>query len=273
MPYRRAWLWIAALFPLIAIAFWPNYFSSIRGAPFALHAHGLTASAWMILAALQSWSITHRRISLHRAAGLATFVVVPMFAAGAVLGVFDMSARFATQSDPFNGTFGAALAMEDLLAGAVLVAMVAAGLAARRRVRAHAAWMLATVWLVLPPVTGRLFQHVPGFPVEGLAGWTGFGLAFQLAEWTAAVPALWLWSRDRRNGTGFLVAAVSNLVQSLMYMTVAQSDAWTAQARALGSASPVLPAAAAALVTFALLILTWNASRRSPVPAAAAAAI
>ncbi|WP_447406154.1 hypothetical protein, partial [Clostridium perfringens] len=81
MPYRHAYRWLLGLFPLIALAFWPGYLGQLAQAPFALHAHGLTATAWLMLLTAQSWSIHARRAAWHRAAGLATFAVVPLFAA------------------------------------------------------------------------------------------------------------------------------------------------------------------------------------------------
>jgi hypothetical protein len=272
MPYRRAWMWIAALVPLIAIAFWPNYFSGFRAAPFALHAHGMTATAWILLTGLQSWSIANRRTALHRSTGLATFAVVPLFAAGAMFGIIDMAQRFAARSDPFNGTYGAALALEDIVAAAVFVGMVAAGFRARRRVRAHAAWLLATVWLVLPPVTARLLQSTPGFPREGLGGMSGFDLAFHVSEIGAGLAALWLWRADRAHAHGFLAAALAIIAQSVLYVTVAQTTAWAAFVVTLASLQPALPALAAGLATLALLSWAWRGSGQRPNRAEATAA-
>ena len=93
MPYRHAHWWLSALFPLIGVAFWPGYWGRLGTAPFALHAHGLTATAWLLLLTVQSWSIHARKPAWHRATGLATFVVLPMFAAAGPLALQGMADR------------------------------------------------------------------------------------------------------------------------------------------------------------------------------------
>ena len=49
MPYRRAWWAMLVLAPIILLAFWPAYFGALPTAPLAFHAHGLTATAWLLL--------------------------------------------------------------------------------------------------------------------------------------------------------------------------------------------------------------------------------
>ena len=95
MPYRHAHFYLLLLFPLAALAFWPNYFSIVRSAPFALHAHGVTAASWIALLAFQSWSIHRRRNALHRATGLAGLALFPFFVAGGLLVIQTMAAKVA----------------------------------------------------------------------------------------------------------------------------------------------------------------------------------
>lgn len=211
MPYRRAHWWLLALFPLIAVAYWPNYLGQFRTAPFALHAHGMTAAAWLALLAAQSWSIHDRRIDLHRLAGRATFVVLPLFAAGGPLALLSMARLFTMQADPFHAANGAGLVASDVIAGPAVIALVVYAFLHRREMRAHAAAMLATALLALPPILGRLCPLVPGFPGEGAFGMSGFALSFQIAEGIALVIAVALASGGATARLPFGFAAVATL--------------------------------------------------------------
>src|SRR3569623_1355774 len=167
MPYRRAYWWLLALFPLIAVAFWPGYLGQLGKAPFALHAHGITATAWLILLAMQSWSISVRRPAMHRAAGLATFAVLPLFAAAGPLALQGMAILWWTQADPFHSAYCARLVVVDMIAGPSVIILAVCAFLHRRRLETHASAMLATALLVLPPGIGRLFPAIPGFPHGG----------------------------------------------------------------------------------------------------------
>ncbi|MGH6653292.1 MAG: hypothetical protein ACREB7_19425, partial [Sphingopyxis sp.] len=48
----------------------------------AHHAHAASAVLWMILAMVQSWTAHHNQLPLHRATGLATFLLFPFFLIG-----------------------------------------------------------------------------------------------------------------------------------------------------------------------------------------------
>jgi hypothetical protein len=162
MPYRHAHYGLLALFPLIVVSFWPGYFGHLGTARLAQHAHGISAMTWLALLAAQSWLAHAKRLALHRVAGLATFAVVPLFAAAGLCGVRDMAVQMSAGS-PFEAFAAPALAPDDLSSIVALVGFVAAALAARRRVRRHAAWMLATALLVLPPMVTRLIQVAARF--------------------------------------------------------------------------------------------------------------
>lgn len=255
MPYRHAYRWLLALFPLIAVAFWPGYWGQMRTAPFALHAHGLTATAWLILLTLQSWSIHARRTAWHRTAGLATFVILPMFAAAGPLALQGMAQLWRTRADPFHAAFGSQLVIADTIAGPTVVLLVAYAFAYRREKERHAAAMLATALLVLPPVIGRLFPAIPGFPHGGWAGFAGFRLALQLAETLTLLIALHLARRSPAARTCFGVAALATAAQMIGFETIGRTSAWARWVTLLTDI-PSAPMAMAAGIG-AMLLLWW----------------
>ena len=63
MPFKHAHWLVVALLPVIALAFWPAYFGNLRGASVAFHAHGLSASAWILLVDTLAGSIIFLSIS------------------------------------------------------------------------------------------------------------------------------------------------------------------------------------------------------------------
>ena len=70
MPYRFAHWLILMLIVLTVPAFWRSYLSDLSSSRIELHVHGVTASIWMALLAIQSWSIHNRHRRLHRALGV-----------------------------------------------------------------------------------------------------------------------------------------------------------------------------------------------------------
>jgi hypothetical protein len=270
MPYRHAHWCLLALFPLIAVAFWPHYLGQFGDAPFALHAHGLTAAAWLALLTLQSWSIHARRVALHRAAGLATFVVLPLFAAAGPLALQGMAMLSRTNADPFHAANGAALVFADVLAGPAVVILVIYAFANRRRVQAHAAAMLATALLAAPPVLARLLQLLPFLPEDGAER---FRLCFHLSEAVMLGLALWLAARRPQARAAFGFAALVTAAQMIGFETVARAAWWDGLVLRLTDIPTAPMALAAAGVTVMLLYWAWaSVPPRSPaVPRAATA--
>ena len=84
MPYRFAHWLILMLIVLTVPAFWRSYLSDLSSSRIELHVHGVTASIWMALLAIQSWSIHNRHRRLHRTLGKASFVLFPFFLVGFV---------------------------------------------------------------------------------------------------------------------------------------------------------------------------------------------
>jgi hypothetical protein len=257
MPFKHAHFYVLGLFPLVGLAFWRGYFSDLSGAPFALHAHGVTASLWIALLALQSWSIHSRQAALHRAAGLGVFAVLPLFTAGGLLVIQTMAVKFGAQADPFNGTFGARLGIVDAVAATAVPAFVLAALAHRRRVQLHAGYMLATVLLVLSPIVARLMPIVPGFPMEGLVGRHPFEVAFHAAQLVAIAVALGLAAKAKE-GHPFVAAAAVVAVQSLLFETLGRSPLWEGSFTALGQLSPAALAASGIAATTVALRAGWG---------------
>lgn len=222
------------------------------------------AGAWLLLVFVQGWSAANRRLALHRYAGRGVFVTAPLFAAASAAVLVDGARRFAAEATPFHVANVPALTLCDTLVLATFVALIAYAVAERRRVRRHAAAMLATPILVLPPILGRALQGVPGFPTGGTLGLSGFALSFHAGQLAAATLALALWRRDRSGGIGFAVAAVMSVAQMLLFATVGQWPAWreiVCTFAGLPFAGVAIPAGTATLL---LLALAWLRTTSHP---------
>ena len=254
MPYRDARFWLLALFPLIIISFWPGYFGHLAGARWAQHAHGASATAWLALLTLQSWSAHRRHFGWHRAAGLAVFAVVPVFAAAGLYGVYDMAAQMNAGS-PFEAFAAPALAPDDLMSIVALVGFVAMALTARRSAVRHAAWMLATALLVLPPMTTRLIQVAVRF--AGLQP-PSLWVSFLLGQSVTILLALILVYRRPAQKAPFVVLGALTLAQTASYQLLGPDTGWRAALSALGNTTPLPGALGAAVLSLATLVLAWR---------------
>ena len=246
MPYRYAWLFVGALIAATVFAFWRSYFGILSDAGAGFHAHGVTASLWMLLLLAQSYTPHRGQIPLHRALGRTTFVAMPLFAAGS-MGVVHSMAAGTAGGNPFYALWGARLAFIDLLAFGLVLYAVGMALRYRRNVRLHSGYMLSTALPLVSPVLGRVInQTVPGLLIRGPEDFPLFGWGVQLANLIAGIIALWLGRRDPRIGRPWAVALAGIFVQIIGFETVGASAVWRSAFVELG-AQPL-----AGLMTFGL---------------------
>lgn len=223
MPYRHAHWYILALFPLIVLAFWPNYFATFGSASWEFHAHGATATAWLLLLAAQSYTIHSGNRAAHRAIGPAVLALFPLFLAGGVGIFFGMADRYAAGS-PFHAMYAPNLTWFDALGVGLVSYLVYEGLRQRRSVRKHSAYMLATTIALLPPIFGRLMAIPLG--VRGPADFPKLGLGFHLADLLVASIAFFIAWRSGRNGRPFVIAGAATLAMSVLFEFPGETAAW-----------------------------------------------
>lgn len=226
MPYPRAHYYIALVFLVTIAGFWPSYFGKLGDAPLAFHVHGFTASAWIVLVALQSWSIHSRRITLHRKFGLASLILLPLMT-GSLVMIANVSAAQYLEGgayDQFAGPiFGYATAV-PLVGYLVLFAQA---LRYRRRVQLHAGYMLATVFFLWEPAAARLLvRFVPQLDITGPENFHKAADAIALGIAMPLLLAIYLYLRDRKVGIPFLAVAVFLAAQVGGLYWVADTGVW-----------------------------------------------
>jgi hypothetical protein len=254
MPYRHAHWFVLAIFPLAALAFWPSYLAQVRSAGIEMHAHGITASLWVALLAFQSWSIQRGEKPLHRAAGMLSLALFPLFLAGGVSIFIGMAQRFATAASPFHVVYAPRLAWLDVASVIGISLFYFFALRHRANVQLHARYLLATPLFLIPPVLSRLSPFVPALQVRGPDEIYKIGYGVLIATTIATAIALFLAVRSGRHGRPFFITAGLLLVSMVLFETVGRWPAWQ-RLFARFADVPVLPAVTA---TFALgAFIAW----------------
>ena len=260
MPYRHAHWYLLALFPLAGLAFWQTYLSQFSTAAAEFHAHGITATLWLMLLVAQSWTIQRDRRQAHRTFGTASLVLFPLFMAGGMSIFMGMADRFVTGS-AFHVLYAPRLAWLDVVGVAGFAYFYYEAMRQRRKVHPHSGYLLATVIFLLPPIFGRLSAIPLG--VTGPADFHKLGTGFQIANVLTAALAFWIAYRRGKHGRPFTIAGVLTLVAALLYQTIGGMDAW----RDLYARAADLPTApfaiAAGLAGVLIAYAGWTAGRRT----------
>ncbi len=226
MPYRHAHWYLLLLFPLTGLAFWPNYFAKFAASPYAFHVHGLTASLWILLLAVQSWTIHNRRNALHRGAGMTSLALFPVFLVGGLLVLQTMAHKVGTRADPFYDLFGARLGTMDSVSSIALPFLFYSAIRWRRKVHLHARYMLAPILFLLGPILSRLMPALPPLAITGPDTFYLFAYGLHIANGIAAAVAAFLYLRAPRHGRPFLIVGGLIVLQSLLFETLGRTGGW-----------------------------------------------
>jgi hypothetical protein len=271
MPYRHAHWYLLAIFPLAALAFWPGYLSTIGTAPLQMHAHGITATLWLMLLVAQSWLIHSGNRALHRTLGAASLVLFPLFLAGGSMIFLGMAQRFANPPSPFYTMYAPGLAWIDIFSVGAFAWCYYSALRTRRTVQFHARYMLATVIFLLPPILGRLAPILPPLAVHGPADFWKLGIGFQLANVITAVIAFRLAFGSEPYGHPFFLAGAATLMGGVFFQYVGPMAAWRHLLVDLSVLTPLPLALAAGIAGVGIAAAGWIAGRAPPVPEGATA--
>lgn len=129
--------------------------------PLILHIHGAFALAWVLLFIAQPLLIRRGAFSIHRSLG---YVGVPL--ALAVAGTMVPAGLFATIRDDQAGMGPVAISslLGVVTSSVLFVALVVAGVIARRDREAHPRWLLLATLLVIWPAWFRFRHWFPQIP-------------------------------------------------------------------------------------------------------------
>ena len=254
MPYRHAHWWILALFPFAVFAFWPSYLSTLSTSPPAFHLHGITASMWLILLAIQSWSIHHDKRAFHKTNGLVSLALFPLFLAGGATIFVGMAQRYVTAASPFHAIWPPNLAWLDFVAFGGVAYFYFQALKHRRFVGKHSSYLLATAIFLLPPIFGRLAPLAMGLDMTQAGSFAKMGPSFHLGNLVSALIAFAIAMSNRRNGRPWVIAGLLTIAGSILFEFPGATAAWK-EIYVHAADIPVLPMAIAA--AFAGAAVGW----------------
>jgi hypothetical protein len=222
MPYRKAWVWVLVLLALTFVAFWPGYFSKLPVKKLAHHYHAASAVLWMLLAIVQSWTVHHGQLALHRKAGLASFVLFPFFL---VAGMWVIHVEATTVAGDLISVEGKQLAQFgffDPLANIGFALLFWAGLKYRHKVQLHARYMLGALLFVISPIGFRVLPML----IPYLRPDENFSYAMAGGNLIAFAIALYLYSQAPKHGRPFLIAAGFIAAQEITFETLGRIPEW-----------------------------------------------
>ena len=258
MPYRHAWLGVAALLALALYVFWPGFISRLGEHGWAHHLHGITATLWMVLLIAQSFLVDRRDFARHRWLGRSLLGLAPLFTAAGFMMLQTMTAS----ERPFANTFGDALCFVDGLATLAFAAFCHAALANRRNPALHGGYLLVTPGLLVMAVVTRL-----RFFGDLLPDWTWqarFSFAFDVSTVIVLVAAIVMALRHRRHPQPFVALGIVTLVQGIGFHTLGDWSPWNSVADAIAAT----PTAVMGLIGLAVGgFAVWHGWRSGASPA------
>jgi hypothetical protein len=244
------------------LAFWPGYLSTIGTSPWSYHLHGITATMWLLLLAIQSWSISQDKRKFHRSNGLVSFALFPLFLAGGATIFVGMAERFVEASTPFYQLYPPRLAWLDFVAIAGLAFFYFQALRYRRFVGKHSSYLLATAIFLLPPILGRLAPIPMGVNPAMPDFFERLHMGFHYGNIATALIAFFIAWRAGRNGRPFIIAGLLTLLSSLLFEVPGGSAWWWALYPHSAELPALALAVAAALFGAAVGWAGWRAGSR-----------
>ncbi|MEJ7830070.1 MAG: hypothetical protein WKF91_17810 [Segetibacter sp.] len=153
--YNYVYIFFIGIFFVVIWGFWKTYivfFPSFKGFGYTHHIHGLLMMMWIFMLIVQPLLIRAKKLSLHRAIGKASYIVVPLL----LLSIFmvdKISYDKMFPVAPQQAIAGIALNIPALFAFAVLYGLA---IWKKKKSRIHMRYMLGTSLLMIGPGLGRV---------------------------------------------------------------------------------------------------------------------
>jgi len=196
-------LYLAAGLAALAVAaigffrtfLWPSWQGAFQG-PTVVYVHGVFVLAWLVLFATQAALVRSRRMPRHRQWGLLAAVVAPgVVVSTMAMGVSAMHRDLAAGM----GELAMSLMLGTFTSPLVFLALVAGGVALRRRPDVHKRLMLMATVAILWPAFFRFRHYFPAVPYpEWVFGFALPQVFLAIVVWidrlkTGRVHPVFLW--------------------------------------------------------------------------------
>jgi hypothetical protein len=261
MPYSKAHYYLISLLLITVIAFWDSYFGKLLDAPLAHHLHGITATFWIILLAVQSWLIHQKKRDMHRKFGKLVFIMAPLML-GAFALVILAGAHKSVAMHPFYVQFGQALILVDVLLLFSTALQIYLAFKLRHNVRLHSALIFGTLIGLLPPIISRLALIIPALSITSLETMYKFKYGLHFGFAFSFMITIILYIKYRKDGWPWLLATGIMAVSYLLYLTVGQMGMWQNIVYSIAILSPYLVYFLGFLIGLVACMLGWQQGKK-----------
>lgn len=178
------------LIPLTLIGFWPTYFSKLSDSlPSVFHIHAFFMTVWIALALAQPLLIYHKKTRWHKTVGRLSYWIMPMVFIAVYLMIrhsyYNELERMSSVEirNKYNLTdseiyqYAAAYQIKALIDLLWLIIFYTLAIVNRKRMLAHATYMVAAIFTLLGPTLDRVIGQVLGYyekPFMGFAEYAVF---------------------------------------------------------------------------------------------------
>lgn len=192
-PADQPWPWFALALALVALGFFPSFFSALARVPPHILLHGISATLWMSLPVVQGFLIARRRRDLHRRLGYASLALAAVVVLSGLRVVQTMILKGGDTASVVSIKF----ALIDLTGIALFAIFLAMAIRAARAHdwRLHLRLMACTALIPLEAANERTAMLL----FHGLVPDFGVALYASLLSMEAICVTLILveWRRDR----------------------------------------------------------------------------
>ena len=180
--YNYIYIFFISILLVVVWGFWKTYivfFPSFQGFGYTHHIHGLLMMMWLCMLIVQPLLIRAGKLSLHRAVGKASYVVVPLL----LLSIFMVGKISYHKMIPISPQQAIASLAQIIPALFVFVVLYGLAIWEKKKSRIHMRYMLGTSLLMIGPGLGRvliIYFNVPFLEGVDYANYLVMAIAFLL---------------------------------------------------------------------------------------------
>lgn len=235
--YHNTGFWFLLLIPLVALGFYPTYFSVfLKPTPTLVHFHFTLMAIWIVILMLQPFLYRYNKLALHRTVGKLTYVLVPMLLVTAFLmirfsyyrmiGDLTLQSAQGTISLDHNQILNETASYETIafIYFTWLAVLYSLAIYYRKQSPIHARFMVATALTMMGPTVDRIVYALVksgkiagNIPIESVA--------FSIVDITLAL-LLWNDYRKGRSTRAFLTSLLIFLGGQIFFLMFQNNSTW-----------------------------------------------
>ncbi|MDO8966592.1 hypothetical protein [Algoriphagus sp.] len=234
--YPNLGYWLMGFIPLAIGGFYFSYFTQLQFSPRLIHVHFGFMALWMGIAISQPLLIRYKKLSIHRAVGRLSYLVVPIvilstwlvMKQGYARQLADFESDFAQGIAPYAYAEGRIIIASYTAIGFVylfwLVAFYALAVIFRKSPSIHARFMIAAALTFMGPTLDRILFFWFDLTTIGF-GISGMVISFFLIDLILMILLVGD-IRKNKNPWPFLIALGLYFPLQAFYLTLTETVGW-----------------------------------------------